>query len=41
MAVCTALGCTHDAEVVIRLEDGRERPVCPDDADDGEVVGDV
>ncbi|MDB2286671.1 hypothetical protein PM038_15655 [Halorubrum ezzemoulense] len=41
MAVCTALGCTHDAEVVIRLEDGRERPVCPGDADDGEVVGDV
>ena len=41
MAVCTALGCTDDAEVVIRLEDGRERPVCPGDADDGEVVGDV
>lgn len=39
MAVCTALGCTHNAEVVIRLEDGRERPVCP--ADDGEVVGDA
>ena len=41
MAVCTALGCTSDAEVVIRLNDGRERPVCPHDAGDGEVVDDV
>ena len=41
MAVCTSLGCTDDAEVVIRLEDGRVRPVCSGDADDGEVVGDV
>jgi len=38
---CSALGCSDDAEVVIRLDDGRERPVCRDDADAGEVMRDV
>jgi len=38
---CSALGCPEDAEVVIRLDDGRERPVCSDDADADEVIGDV
>ncbi len=41
MAVCSALGCHEDAEVVTRLEDGRERPTCEFHENDGEVVGDV
>ncbi len=38
---CSALGCGDDAKVVVRLDDARERVVCDDHADDGEVVGDV
>ena len=35
---CSSLGCPGEAMVVIRLDDGRERPVCEDHTDDGEVV---
>jgi len=38
---CTSLGCDDDADAVIRLDDGRTRPVCDDHTEDGEVVGDV
>ena len=40
-AVCGALGCTADATVVINHSEHGERVVCPEHADDGEVVGDV
>jgi hypothetical protein len=38
---CSALGCGDDARVVVRLDDARERVVCDDHSDDGEVIGDV
>jgi len=39
--LCTALGCTDEANVEIELPDGRTRWVCDDHADDGTVVADV
>lgn len=41
MAVCTALGCHHDATVEIEQPSGRTRLVCDDHATDGEVIRDV
>jgi len=38
---CSALGCGDEARVVVRLDDARERVVCDDHSDDGEVIGDV
>lgn len=38
---CSALGCGEDAEALIRLDDTRERVVCDDHTDAGEVIGDV
>ncbi|MFC5135468.1 MULTISPECIES: hypothetical protein [Haloferacaceae] len=38
---CGALGCRDEADHVIRLEDGRERPTCASDARDGTVIRDV
>lgn len=38
---CSALGRGDDAEAIIRLGDARERVVCDEHTDDGEVVGDV
>jgi len=35
---CAKLGCRTDAETTIRLDDGRERPVCDEHAGDGEVI---
>jgi len=37
---CTALGCRDEATVIVIAPiGGAERPVCPDHAGDGEVVG--
>lgn len=38
---CGALGCRGEAEVIVDVPEHGERAVCPDHAEDGEVVRDV
>jgi len=39
--ICSAIGCTAPAAVIIELSDARHRPVCHDHADDGAVIDNV